>query len=111
MTFQEKLLNWYQENKRRLPWRETSNPYHIWLSEIMLQQTQVSTVIDYYLEFISKYDSFEKLAEANEEDILKLWEGLGYYSRARRLIPCAQMIVKEFNGVFPKTYKEALDKF
>lgn len=108
MTFQEKLLNWYQENKRRLPWRETSNPYHIWLSEIMLQQTQVSTVIDYYLEFISKYDSFEKLAEANEEDILKLWEGLGYYSRARRLIPCAQMIVKEFNGVFPKTYKEAL---
>lgn len=108
MTFQKKLLHWYDTNKRLLPWRETSDPYHIWLSEIMLQQTQVTTVIDYYLEFISKYNAFEALAKAEEEDILKLWEGLGYYSRARRLIPCAQKIVSEFNGVFPKTYKEAL---
>jgi len=108
MTFQINLLNWYDKNKRSLPWRETSNPYHIWLSEIMLQQTQVATVIDYYLEFTSKYDSFESLSKATEEDILKLWEGLGYYSRARRLIPCAKMIVNEFNGHFPQTYKEAL---
>jgi len=108
MTFQENLLTWYDENKRRLPWRETSDPYHIWLSEIMLQQTQVTTVIDYYLEFTSKYNSFEQLATADEEVILKLWEGLGYYSRARRLIPCAKKVVEDFNGVFPKTYKEAL---
>jgi len=108
MQFQEKLLHWYKENKRRLPWRETSDPYNIWLSEIMLQQTQVSTVIDYYLEFISKFNAFEALSKANEEEILKLWEGLGYYSRARRLIPCAQKVVHEFNGAFPKTYKEAL---
>ena len=108
MTFQEKLLHWYDENKRILPWRETSDPYHIWLSEIMLQQTQVTTVIDYYLEFISKYNTFKQLAKADEEDILKLWEGLGYYSRARRLIPCAKKVVETFGGVFPKTYKEAL---
>jgi len=108
MIFQEKLLKWYDKNKRILPWRETSDPYHIWLSEIMLQQTQVTTVIDYYLEFTSKYNSFEQLAKADEEDILKLWEGLGYYSRARRLIPCAKKVVETFGGVFPDTYKAAL---
>lgn len=108
MTFQNKLLKWYGENKRRLPWRETSDPYHIWLSEIMLQQTQVATVIDYYLEFISYYDSFESLSQGKEEHILKLWEGLGYYSRARRLIPCAQRIMNDFDGQFPRDYKDAL---
>lgn len=108
MSFQNKLLAWYQVNARVLPWREDSNPYKIWLSEVMLQQTQVITVIDYFNRFIKRYPTVEALASAEEEKVLKLWEGLGYYSRARRLIPCAQMVVERFDGQFPKDYSDMI---
>jgi A/G-specific adenine glycosylase len=103
--FQEQLLQWYHDNKRDLPWRQTSDPYQIWLSEIMLQQTQVKTVIRYFIRFINKFPDVYALANAKEEEVLKLWEGLGYYSRARRLIPCARILVDQFKGCFPKDYK------
>lgn len=97
------LLNWYDENKRALPWRETKDPYKIWLSEIMLQQTQVVTVIDYYLRFIEAFPTVNDLAKADEEKVFKLWEGLGYYSRARNLMRCAKQISEAYNGEFPQT--------
>lgn len=106
--FQENLLEWYKKNHRILPWRENHKPYSIWLSEVMLQQTQVTTVIDYFNRFIEKYPSVYDLALAKEGDVLKLWEGLGYYSRARRLIPCSKMIVAHYDGVFPNSYKELM---
>ena len=82
-TFKKNLIKWFNENQREMPWRETSNPYYIWLSEVMLQQTQVKTVIDYYHKFISRFPTIEDLSQANEDEVLKYWEGLGYYSRAR----------------------------
>lgn len=82
-TFKKNLIKWFNENQREMPWRETSNPYYIWLSEVMLQQTQVKTVIDYYHKFISRFPTIEDLSKANEDEVLKYWEGLGYYSRAR----------------------------
>lgn len=108
MLFINDLLNWYNDNKRDLPWRSTSDPYKIWLSEIMLQQTKVDTVIPYYLNFIKEYPSFKTLSKSDEQHILNLWQVLGYYSRARRLIPCAKKIMNEFHGEFPKTYSEAI---
>lgn len=105
---QEKLLDWYHNNHRQLPWREDHNPYKIWLSEIMLQQTQVATVINYFNKFISRYPTIYDLAKAEEDDVLKLWEGLGYYSRARRLIPCARMIINDYHGQFPSLYSEMI---
>ena len=83
--FREALLSWYHREKRDLPWRRTSNPYYIWVSEVMLQQTRVDTVIPYYERFIESFPTMEALAEAEENDLLKMWEGLGYYSRARNL--------------------------
>lgn len=108
MSFQKKILAWYEVNARVLPWRKDSNPYRIWLSEIMLQQTQVITVIDYFNKFIKRYPTVEALASAEEETVLKLWEGLGYYSRARRLIPCAQMVLDSFDGQFPEHYSDMI---
>ncbi|MBN2897389.1 MAG: A/G-specific adenine glycosylase, partial [Clostridia bacterium] len=108
MTFQEQLLRWYHEHERILPWREDTNPYRIWLSEIMLQQTQVATVIGYFNRFVAKYPTVQSLAEAEEESVLKLWEGLGYYSRAKRLIPCARMVVDTYGGDFPKNYEDMI---
>jgi len=105
---QTKLLDWYHVNHRKLPWRDQSDPYKIWLSEIMLQQTQVTTVIDYFNRFISKYPTVQDLAVADEDSVLKLWEGLGYYSRARRLIPCAKMVTELYDGQFPKDYKKII---
>lgn len=105
---QEKLLKWYFEVYRKLPWRDQDDPYKIWLSEIMLQQTQVATVIDYFNRFIAKYPTVEELANAEEDDVLKLWEGLGYYSRARRLIPCAKMVCDVYDGLFPDTFEEII---
>lgn len=102
--FQDKLLAWYHQEKRDLPWRQNHNPYFIWLSEIMLQQTQVATVIDYFNRFIERFPRVELLAQAEEDEVLKLWEGLGYYSRARRLVPCAKLVVETYGGVFPRTY-------
>ncbi len=108
MDFKTKLINWYLIFKRDLPWRETSNPYYIWLSEIILQQTQVKQGLPYYDAFVKKYPSVFDLARATEEEILKLWQGLGYYSRARNLHTTAKHIAFNRNGVFPNTYKELL---
>ena len=108
MNFSTKLINWYTVNKRDLPWRSTNNPYYIWLSEIILQQTQVVQGTPYYHAFTSQFPTVFDLANANEEDVLKLWQGLGYYSRARNLHWSAKYIVNELDGVFPDTYKDIL---
>lgn len=106
--FQKDLLHWYDEVKRDLPWRKTTNPYYIWISEIMLQQTRVDTVIPYYERFIERFPRIEDLANAEEQEVLKLWEGLGYYSRARNLRLGAQQVVEKYDGVVPDTRKEIL---
>ena len=108
MLFSDKILAWYQLNKRDLPWRNTSDPYKIWLSEIMLQQTRVAQGTPYYLKFIEAFPTVEDMALASEERILKLWQGLGYYSRARNLHATAKMVVENYGGKFPDTYKELL---
>jgi A/G-specific adenine glycosylase len=103
-----KLYTWYQEHKRDLPWRQTSNPYFIWLSEIILQQTRVAQGQAYYLKFKTTYPTVKDLANASLDSVLKLWEGLGYYSRARNLHAGAKQIMNDFNGEFPSTYKDIL---
>ncbi|MBC3845486.1 A/G-specific adenine glycosylase [Winogradskyella echinorum] len=108
MNFKKELINWYSINKRELPWRATQNPYYIWLSEIILQQTQVKQGLPYYNAFVKQYPSVFDLANASEEAVLKLWQGLGYYSRARNLHTSAKYIANELNGVFPNTYKDLL---
>ena len=105
LSFRQKLLAWYDENKRDLPWRRSKNPYHIWVSEIMLQQTRVDTVISYYERFLEWFPTVESLASAPEERLLKAWEGLGYYSRVRNMQIAAQQIMSEFEGKFPSTYE------
>ncbi|SDQ03033.1 A/G-specific DNA-adenine glycosylase [Streptococcus equinus] len=107
-SFRRTLLNWYDNEKRDLPWRRTKNPYHIWISEIMLQQTQVVTVIPYYERFLDWFPTIESLANAPEEKILKAWEGLGYYSRVRNMQKAAQEIMENFSGVFPDNHKDIL---
>ena len=104
-SFRQKLLAWYDENKRDLPWRRSKNPYHIWVSEIMLQQTRVDTVIPYYERFLDWFPTVESLANAPEARLLKAWEGLGYYSRVRNMQTAAQQIMNEFEGKFPSTYE------
>lgn len=104
----ELLLPWYEENARDLPWRRDRNPYHIWVSEIMLQQTRVDTVIDYYNRFLATFPTIDALAAAAEEKVLKLWEGLGYYSRARNLHKTAQIIVSQYGGDFPANQAEII---
>ncbi|MCB9361604.1 MAG: A/G-specific adenine glycosylase [Flavobacteriales bacterium] len=108
MDFSSLLIKWYKENKRDLPWRETTDPYKIWLSEIILQQTRVDQGLSYYLKFIKNFPTIDKLADAKEEKVLKLWQGLGYYSRARNLHFTAKHIVNNYNGKFPENYKELL---
>ena len=108
MDFSKILIRWYSDNKRDLPWRNTKNPYYIWLSEIILQQTQIKQGLPYYESFVSEFPSIFDLANASEESILKLWQGLGYYSRARNLHFSAKYIASELNGVFPSTYKDLL---
>lgn len=105
-TFTLPLLSWYRQNKRDLLFRQTSNPYHIWVSEIMAQQTQIATMIPYYQQWISQWPTIEDLANADETTVLKTWEGLGYYSRAKNLHKAAKLIVQEHNGVFPTHLKE-----
>ncbi len=102
----EPLLTWYQENRRDLPWRHTSDPYRIFVSEIMLQQTRAKTVIPYYERFLNALPTVEALADAPEDTLLKLWEGLGYYNRARHMQTAARQIMEEYHGVFPDTYEE-----
>ena len=96
-----KLLSWYDVNARSLPWRSDPTPYRVWVSEIMLQQTQVETVIPYFLRFMERFPDLRSLAEAEENEVLQLWEGLGYYSRARNLHKAARMIVRDFGGQIP----------
>lgn len=108
MTFSNILIDWYLENKRDLPWRKTSNPYYIWLSEIILQQTRVNQGLAYYLKFIDQYPTVFDLAKADEEEVLRLWQGLGYYSRARNLHFSANYIVNELEGKFPSTFNDIL---
>lgn len=108
MDFSNTLINWYLQNKRELPWRNTKNPYKIWLSEIILQQTRVAQGLPYYLNFIDAFPTVHDLANANEEQVLKLWQGLGYYSRARNLHATAKHISAELNGVFPNNYADLL---
>ena len=106
--FTENLLRWYPLNRRDLPWRETRNPYIIWLSEIILQQTRVAQGLPYFNAFVNKFPTVVDLANAPEEEILRTWQGLGYYSRARNLHACARAIVNERNGQFPDNYKDLL---
>ncbi|CQR26062.1 A/G-specific DNA glycosylase [Streptococcus varani] len=108
VAFRKALLDWYDTNKRDLPWRRTSDPYAIWVSEIMLQQTRVDTVIPYYESFLYRLPTIQDLAQAPEDVILKVWEGLGYYSRVRNMQKAAQQMVSEFNGQFPRTHEEIL---
>lgn len=108
MKFSNTLIQWYLQNKRDLPWRKTKNPYFIWLSEIMLQQTRVAQGLDYYLKFTSTFPTVFELAKADESTVLKMWQGLGYYSRARNLHYSAKQIVNEFKGEFPSSYKEII---
>jgi A/G-specific adenine glycosylase len=108
MNFSNRLIKWYLQRKRDLPWRKTTNPYPIWLSEIMLQQTRVDQGIPYFFSFTTAFPTVFDLANASEEQVLKLWQGLGYYSRARNLHKTAQYIVSELNGVFPDNYNDLL---
>lgn len=108
MGFSKVLRQWYLQNKRDLPWRMTKEPYAIWLSEVILQQTRVDQGLSYYNRFLKTFPSVASLANASEEKVLRLWQGLGYYSRARNLHHSAKYIFKECNGNFPKTYQELI---
>lgn len=105
---QKQLIQWYQQNKRDFPWRKDQDPYHIWISEIMLQQTTTETVIPYYIHFLEVFPTIEKLASASLEEVYKIWEGLGYYRRAKHLHESAQIIVDKYDGQFPREYDEIL---
>jgi A/G-specific adenine glycosylase len=104
----EKLVQWYQENKRDLPWRNTKNPYFIWLSEVILQQTRIKQGLPYYEKFIENYPTIQDLANAPENDVLRLWQGLGYYSRARNMHATAKIITENHNAQMPENYESLL---
>ena len=104
----EPLIKWYGQEGRKLPWREGKNPYHIWISEIMLQQTKIEAVKKYYDRFIQELPTIQDLAKVEEDKLLKLWEGLGYYNRARNLKKAAIQIEEKFNGKMPKTYQDLI---
>ncbi|MFN8334951.1 MAG: A/G-specific adenine glycosylase [Cyclobacteriaceae bacterium] len=104
--FTKKVVQWFEKNKRDLPWRETKDPYRIWLSEIILQQTRVAQGLPYYLKFVETFPTVQALASAPEQKVLRLWQGLGYYTRARNLHKCAQEVVARYNGIFPATFDE-----
>lgn len=106
MSFSNNLLQWFNEYKRDLPWKKTNDAYKIWLSEIILQQTRVNQGLPYYLKFVEKFPTVHKLANADIDEVLKLWEGLGYYSRARNLHHTAKVVSKVFKGKFPETIDE-----
>mgnify|MGYP005764590435 FL=1 len=101
----EELLSWYDRCKRDLPWRKNRDPYRIWISEIMCQQTRIDTVIPYYHRFMETFPTVSDLASADEAVLLKVWQGLGYYSRARNLKKAAIVIQQQYQGVFPKDYE------
>lgn len=105
MHFSETIISWYEKNKRNLPWRETNDPFKIWLSEIIMQQTRIEQGEDYYQKFIERFDNIKMFAEASEEEVLKLWQGLGYYSRALNAHAAAKEICSHLNGKFPSDYE------
>ena len=104
-NFARSLERWFEANKRQLPWRETTDPYLIWVSEIILQQTRVAQGLDYYNRFVSRFPDVAALAAATEDEVLKYWEGLGYYSRARNMHAAARQVMRDFGGRFPDTYE------
>lgn len=104
--FQSRLLDWFAQNQRTLPWRESRNPYHIWVSEVMLQQTQVKTILEYYPKFIERFPTVGDLARADQADVLKYWEKMGYYARARNLQRATQKVLGEFGGKIPENYAD-----
>ncbi len=106
--FTSKLLAWYAQHKRDLPWRQTKDPYCVWISEVILQQTRVAQGLPYYYLFLDRFPTVNDLAKANEDEVLKLWQGLGYYSRARNLHKAAKVVTTMHNGVFPSSFKELL---
>ena len=106
IQFRKRLLSWYAENARALPWRNTRDPYHIWVSEVMLQQTPVQTVVPYYNRFVKQFSDVETLARADIQTVLKIWEGLGYYGRARNLHHAAKQVMNEHKGIIPDTLME-----
>ena len=108
MHFSASLISWYYSNKRNLPWRLTTNVYHIWVSEIILQQTRVAQGTQYYNRFLERFPDVFALTNADESEVLKIWQGLGYYSRARNMHAAARQIVNEYNGVFPADYKSLI---
>ena len=103
ISFAKHLTDWYHERARKLPWRETQDPYAIWLSEIILQQTRVDQGLPYYLQFLQRFNNISDLARAEDHEVFRLWQGLGYYSRARNLLKTARIIAFERNGIFPST--------
>ena len=105
-TLHDRLFRWYEQNKRVLPWRETTDPYKIWLSEVILQQTRVQQGMDYYHRFVARFPDVRSLAEAEEDEVLLLWQGLGYYSRARNLHKAAKMVVEKGWDPFPDTFED-----
>lgn len=107
--FSSKLMSWYSANGRQLPWRLTKNPYHIWLSEIILQQTRIEQGTAYYQRFVEEFPRVQDLANAPSDDVMRLWQGLGYYSRARNLHATAKVVAQDLNGQFPKTYQGLLE--
>jgi A/G-specific adenine glycosylase len=108
MNFTNELVHWYQNNKRQLPWRDTHDAYVIWLSEIILQQTRVDQGLPYFYRFLEKYPDANSFAAASEDDILKLWQGLGYYSRGRNMLKTARIVQEQYSGIFPQKYDELI---
>jgi A/G-specific adenine glycosylase len=108
MNFQHELINWYQRNKRELPWRNTTDAYVIWLSEIILQQTRVEQGLPYFDKFLANFPTLQSFANASEEQVLKLWQGLGYYSRGRNMLYTAKEVLAKHNGVFPVAYQQLI---
>lgn len=109
MNFSDELTNWYLKNKRDLPWRKTSDAYVIWLSEVILQQTRVEQGMPYFYRFLEKYPDVKAFAAASEDEILKLWQGLGYYSRGRNMLKTARQVVEQYDGQFPEQYNQLID--
>jgi A/G-specific adenine glycosylase len=108
MNFSTKIIGWYHQNKRDLPWRNTNDAYKIWLSEIILQQTRVSQGLPYYVNFVTAFPTVKDLANSDEQEVLKLWQGLGYYSRARNLHSTAKFVLENHQTIFPNSYNELL---
>ena len=108
MKFSEKLIEWYRVNKRNLPWRLTKQPYKIWVSEIILQQTRIEQGEKYYYAFLEKYPNISELAKTNDEELLKVWEGLGYYSRAINMLKASRVVLNNYKGIFPSNYDDLI---